>query len=63
MNALSEALKSVRMTGAIFYRAECASLWGFAVPAVSNLTGLERRSYCWRGRPSGTSLAAIRTPA
>jgi hypothetical protein len=63
MNALSEALKSVRMAGAIFYRAECTSLWGFAVPAVISLTGLERRFHCWRGRPSGISLAAIRTPA
>ena len=34
MDALSEALKSVHMTGAIFYRAECRRPWGFAVPAL-----------------------------
>ena len=32
MDALSEALASVRMTGAIFYHAECTAPWGFAVP-------------------------------
>lgn len=34
MDALSEALKSVRMTGAIFYRAECTRPWGFAIPPL-----------------------------
>jgi len=34
MDALSEALNSVRMTGAIFYRAECSSPWGFAIPPL-----------------------------
>ena len=34
MDALSEALNSVRMTGAIFYRAECTSPWGFAIPPL-----------------------------
>ncbi|NJO32702.1 MAG: AraC family transcriptional regulator [Rhodospirillales bacterium] len=34
MDALSEALKSVRMTGAIFYNAECTSPWGVAIPAL-----------------------------
>ena len=32
MDALSEALKAVRMTGAIFYSLECSAPWGFAVP-------------------------------
>jgi AraC-like DNA-binding protein len=32
VDALSEALGSVRMTGAIFYHAECTAPWGFAVP-------------------------------
>jgi len=32
MDALSEALASVRMTGAIFYHAECTAPWGFQVP-------------------------------
>src|SRR4030095_12233174 len=35
MDALSEALKSVRMTGAIFFDAECTSPWGFKVPHLS----------------------------
>jgi AraC-like DNA-binding protein len=35
MDALSEALKSVRMTGAIFFHAECTSPWGFKVPSLS----------------------------
>lgn len=34
MDALSEALNTVRMTGAIFYHAECTSPWGFAVPPL-----------------------------
>ena len=34
MDVLSEALNSVRMTGAIFYYAECSSPWGFAVPPL-----------------------------
>ena len=34
MDALSEALRSVRMTGAIFYRAECTRPWGFAIPPL-----------------------------
>lgn len=34
MDALSEALRSVHMTGAIFYRAECTSPWGFAIPPL-----------------------------
>jgi AraC-like DNA-binding protein len=34
MDALSEALNAVHMTGAIFYYAECSSPWGFAVPAL-----------------------------
>jgi len=34
MDALSEALKAVSMTGAIFYRAECSAPWGFSVPAL-----------------------------
>ena len=34
MDVLSEALSTVRMTGAIFYYAECTSPWGFAVPPL-----------------------------
>jgi AraC-like DNA-binding protein len=37
MDALSEALTSVRMTGAIFYHAECTSPWGFQVPHVRDV--------------------------
>ena len=37
MDALSEALKSVRMTGAIFFHAECSAPWGFAVPPVGQV--------------------------
>jgi AraC-like DNA-binding protein len=34
MDALSEALHSVHMTGAIFFDAVCTAPWGFAVPAM-----------------------------
>ena len=34
MDALSEALNSVRMTGAIFFDAICTAPWGFAVPRM-----------------------------
>ena len=34
MDVLSEALNAVRMTGAIFYYAECTAPWGFAVPPL-----------------------------
>jgi AraC-like DNA-binding protein len=37
MDALSEALKAVRMTGAIFFHAECSAPWGFAVPPVGQV--------------------------
>ena len=37
MDALSEALKSVHMTGAIFYHAECTAPWGFRVPHVKDV--------------------------
>ena len=37
MDALSEALASVRMTGAIFYHAECTAPWGFQVPHVQKV--------------------------
>jgi Cupin len=37
MDALSEALTSVRMTGAIFYHAECTAPWGFRVPHLQNV--------------------------
>jgi AraC-like DNA-binding protein len=36
MDALSEALSSVRMTGAIFADAICSAPWGFAVPAMES---------------------------
>jgi Cupin len=37
MDALSEALSSVRMTGAIFYDAICTAPWGFAVPHMQDV--------------------------
>jgi AraC-like DNA-binding protein len=37
MDALSEALNAVRMTGAIFYHAECSAPWGFSVPALRSV--------------------------
>ncbi|HEX7115145.1 MAG TPA: AraC family transcriptional regulator [Steroidobacter sp.] len=37
MDALSEVLNAVRMTGAIFYYAECSAPWGFAVPALDRV--------------------------
>lgn len=37
MDALSEALNAVRMTGAIFYYAECSAPWGFSVPALDRV--------------------------
>jgi len=37
MDALSEALNAVRMTGAIFFHAECRAPWGFAVPSVAEV--------------------------
>jgi len=35
MDALSEALNAVHMTGAIFYHAECTRPWGFVVPPLA----------------------------
>jgi AraC-like DNA-binding protein len=40
MDALSEALRSVRMTGAIFADALCTAPWGFAVPAIERVAGV-----------------------
>lgn len=40
MDALSEALNAVRMTGAIFYHAECSAPWGFTVPALQGVAHL-----------------------
>jgi AraC-like DNA-binding protein len=37
MDALSEALNAVRMTGAIFFDAICTAPWGFAVPAMERV--------------------------
>jgi AraC-like DNA-binding protein len=37
MDALSEALNSVRMTGAIFYSLECTAPWGFSVPHLHDV--------------------------
>jgi AraC-like DNA-binding protein len=37
MDALSEALASVRMTSAIFYHAECTAPWGFRVPPLETV--------------------------
>ena len=51
MDALSEALAAVRMTGAIFYHAECSSPWGFRVPPLHDVAhvlapGTERLVSC-----------------
>jgi AraC-like DNA-binding protein len=40
MDALSEALHSVRMTGAIFFDAVCTAPWGFAVPPMERAAPL-----------------------
>lgn len=40
MDALSEALRSVHMTGAIFFHAQCTSPWGIAVPALRQYASL-----------------------
>ncbi len=37
MDALSAALSSVRMTGAIFFHAECMAPWGFSVPSLKRV--------------------------
>ena len=37
MDALSEALNAVRMTGAIFYSLECYAPWGFSVPHLHDV--------------------------
>ena len=37
MDALSEALKAVRMTGAIFFNAEFSAPWGFAAPPAQRV--------------------------
>ena len=39
-DALSEALGSVRVTGAIFADALCTSPWGFAVPAMDRVANI-----------------------
>ena len=36
MDALSQALSAVRMTGAIFFSAECTAPWGFKVPPLES---------------------------
>ncbi|MEX2124779.1 MAG: AraC family transcriptional regulator [Woeseia sp.] len=38
MDALSAALGSVRMTGAIFYHAVCTAPWGFSVPPIQRVS-------------------------
>jgi AraC-like DNA-binding protein len=40
MDALSEALSTVRMTGAIFTNSVCTAPWGFAVPAMERMAPL-----------------------
>lgn len=37
MDALSTALSSVRMTGAIFFNAVCAAPWGFSIPPLQSV--------------------------
>ena len=43
MDALSTALSSVHMTGAIFADAICTAPWGFAVPAIDTLERVVHR--------------------
>lgn len=38
MDALSAALNSVCMTGAIFFNAICTAPWGFVVPPMQRVT-------------------------
>ena len=40
MDALSEALNTVRMTGAIFTNSVCTAPWGFTVPAMERMAQL-----------------------
>lgn len=40
MDALSQALAGVHMTGAIFFRMECTAPWGFSVPDVNRAAHL-----------------------
>jgi hypothetical protein len=40
MDALSEALSTVRMTSAIFTNSVCTAPWGFAVPAMERMAPL-----------------------
>jgi AraC-like DNA-binding protein len=40
MDAFSQALSSVRMTGAIFVDAICTAPWGFSVPPMASVTHL-----------------------
>jgi AraC-like DNA-binding protein len=40
VDALSQALSTVRMTGAIFFDLECSSPWAFGVPAVGDAAPL-----------------------
>jgi AraC-like DNA-binding protein len=40
MDAFSQALSSVRMTGAIFVDAICTAPWGFSVPPMASVTRL-----------------------
>ena len=40
MDALSQAFVSVRASGAVFFRMECSSPWGFAVPNVNDAAEL-----------------------
>jgi AraC-like DNA-binding protein len=37
MDALDEALKAVRVTGAVFFNVECGAPWGFAVPPTGQV--------------------------
>ena len=39
-DALSEVLRGVRLTGAIFLRAELSEPWGFAAPAAGDASPL-----------------------
>lgn len=39
MDALSQALNSVRMTGAIFFYADCTAPWGFSAPHMGKVAG------------------------
>src|SRR5262249_46144346 len=59
MDALSAALNSVRMTGAIFADAICTAPWGFAVPPLATLERAARKIPPGTERVVGYHLVTI----